>query len=775
MSAEEKRKRTRELQEELTRYNHQYHVLDSPEISDAEYDQLFRELLLLEAEFPALQTADSPTLKVGAPPLDRFEKVIHRMPMLSLGNAFGEGELYDFDKRVRDRLKSIETIEYVAEPKLDGLAVSLIYSNGLFTQGATRGDGNTGEDITPNLRTIRNLPLQLIGAPSGRIEVRGEVFLDKKSFNRLNREQEKNNNKVFVNPRNAAAGSLRLLDSSITAARPLRIYIYSTGLVEVDAELPRTHWETLNWLAEMGLPINDASARCKSAAACQDYYEKILQGRDSLDYEIDGVVFKVDNLELQGNLGFVSRAPRWAIAYKFPAQEMTTRLLAVDFQVGRSGALTPVARLEPVFVGGAMVSNATLHNMDEIERKGIMIEDTVIVRRAGDVIPEVVSAIDSARPSDAMPIHMPEQCPVCGSPVERLSGVAVAKCTGGFNCAAQRREALKHFVSRKAMNIDGLGEKIIDQLLERKLVNWPSDLYSLEKGQLLDLELVKEKKATNILQALEDSKQTSLGRFLFALGIPEVGETTAEQLAAHFGSIDKLQAATIDYFIPKGISGIGEVTAQSVVDTIRELSTDDANTNEPDEPDEPDDSDTVNADSTPAQISDWLVRKVSGLKTLAANELVARYPTMDSLSQIDANSIRSQPSPSVEGVGEVMALHIVNFFAMQDNRLEIERLLKAGVSWPDIVPDTVTGDKSLAEQKLLAGKTYVITGKFSRLSRDEIRAALQSMGARVTGSVSKNTTALVCGEAAGSKLAKASALGIEIVDEVALEKMLSAI
>ena len=766
MSAEEKRKRTRKLQEELTRYNHQYHVLDSPEISDAEYDQLFRELLLLEAEFPALQTADSPTLKVGAPPLDRFEKVIHRMPMLSLGNAFGEDELYDFDKRVRDRLKSIKTVEYVAEPKLDGLAVSLIYSDGLFTQGATRGDGNTGEDITPNLRTIRNLPLQLIGAPSGRIEVRGEVFLDKKSFDRLNREQEKNNNKVFVNPRNAAAGSLRLLDSSITATRPLRIYIYSTGLVEVDAELPQTHWDRLNWLAEMGLPINAASARCKNAAACQDYYENILQGRDSLDYEIDGVVFKVDNLELQGKLGFVSRAPRWAIAYKFPAQEMTTRLLAVDFQVGRSGALTPVARLEPVFVGGAMVSNATLHNMDEIERKGIMIGDTVIVRRAGDVIPEVVSAIESARPSDSMPIHMPEQCPVCSSPVERLSGVAVAKCTGGFNCAAQRREALKHFVSRKAMNIDGLGEKIIDQLLERKLVNWPSDLYSLEKGQLLDLELVKDKKATNILQALEDSKQTSLGRFLFALGIPEVGETTAEQLAAHFGSIDKLQAATIDYFIPKGISGIGEVTAQSVVDTIRELSTDDANSDEPD---------TVNADSTPAQISDWLVHKVSGLKTLAANELVARYPTMESLSQIDANSIRSQPSPSVEGVGEIMALHIVNFFAMQDNRLEIDRLLKAGVSWPDILPDTVTGDKSVAEQKLLAGKTYVITGKFSRLSRDEISAALQGMGARVTGSVSKNTTALVCGEAAGSKLAKATALGIEIVDEVALEKMLSAI
>lgn len=751
-----KRNRARELQEKLTRYNQQYHIYDNPEIPDAEYDLLFRELQQLETEFPDLQTADSPTLKVGAAPLDRFEKVVHRMPMLSLGNAFGEEELSDFDKRIKDRLKISTDIEYVAEPKLDGLAVSLVYTDGVFNQGATRGDGNTGEDITPNLRTIRNLPLQLIGAPNGRIEVRGEVFLDKKSFDKLNQEQEKNNAKVFVNPRNAAAGSLRLLDSAITATRPLRIYIYSIGLVEVDVELPPTHWDTLAWLSEMGLPINDASARCSDIKGCQAYYQKTHKGRDALEYEIDGVVFKVDSLELQRELGFVSRAPRWAIASKFPAQEMTTVLLAVDFQVGRTGALTPVARLEPVFVGGAMVSNATLHNMDEIERKGIMVGDTVIVRRAGDVIPEVVAAVESARPTDAMSIELPPQCPVCGSAVERMSGVAVAKCTGGFNCSAQRREALKHFVSRKAMNIDGLGEKIIDQLLERKLVNWPSDLYLLSKEQLLDLDLVKDKKAENVLQAIEESKQTSLGRFLFALGIPEVGETTAEQLAAHFGSIDKLQVATLDYFIPRGISGIGDVTAQSVVDAVARCLADATS--------------PISADAPPAQIGEWLAQEVSGLKTATANKLVARFSTLEALRHIKANDIRSQPSPTVEGVGEIMAAHIVNFFQSEDNLLEIDRLVKAGISWPDIVPE----DESVIEGKSLAGETYVITGKFSGLSRDEISAALQSMGARVTGSVSKNTTALVCGEAAGSKLTKANALGLRIIDEVELEKILSA-
>lgn len=755
MSVADKKSRALELQKKLNRYNYLYHVEDNPEVPDAEYDQLFRELQQLESENPELQTPDSPTLKVGAAPLDKFEKVEHRLPMLSLGNAFGEDELSDFDKRIKDRLKDSETIAYVAEPKLDGLAVSLVYMDGIFVQGATRGDGNTGEDITPNLRTIRNLPLQLINAPSGRIEVRGEVFLDKQSFVKLNREQEKNNAKVFVNPRNAAAGSLRLLDSSITAKRPLRIYVYSIGLVEVDAELPATHWETLKWLERMGLPFNGVSARCKGVKACQSYYEKTLAERESLDYEIDGVVFKVDDLELQRSLGFVARAPRWAVAYKFPAQEVTTRLLDVDFQVGRTGALTPVARLDPVFVGGAMVSNATLHNMDEIERKGVMIGDTVIVRRAGDVIPEVVSAVVSDRQPGNRDIELPARCPECDSPVERLSGVAVAKCTGGFNCPAQRREALKHFVSRKAMNIDGLGEKIIDQLLERNLVNWPSDLYALSREQLLDLDLVKDKKADNILQALEQSKQTSLGRFLFALGVPEVGETTAEQLAVHFGSIDKLQAATLDYFIPEGISGIGEVTAQSIVKALQSSST----------------VDELTAEATAPQIAEWLTKTVSGLKPAAADMLVARYPTAAVLKRVEENDIRSNPSPTVEGVGEIMATHIVNFFASDSNRSEIRRLIEAGISWPDAL-DTGKQQETSTKQKL-AGETLVITGKFSRLSREEISASLQAMGARVTGSVSKNTTALVCGEAAGSKLTKATALGIKIIDESELDSILT--
>jgi len=755
MTAADKKHRAVELQKKLTRYNYQYHNLDDPEIPDADYDQLFRELQQIESDFPELQSADSPTLKVGAAPLDRFEKVVHRMPMLSLGNAFGEDELGDFDKRIKDRLKAYEVVDYVAEPKLDGLAVSLVYIDGLFTQGATRGDGTTGEDITPNLRTIKNLPLKLKSAPPGRIEVRGEVFLDKSSFDGLNRVQKEKDAKVFVNPRNAAAGSLRLLDSKITATRPLQVYIYSIGMTEVETQLPATHWDALNWLAEMGLPINDASARCRGVRDCQRYYEQTLKARESLDYEIDGVVFKVNSFEMQRELGFVARAPRWAIAYKFPAQEVVTSLLSVDFQVGRTGALTPVARLEPVFVGGAMVSNATLHNMDEIERKGIMIGDAVVVRRAGDVIPEVVSAVESSRPVDAAQITLPTRCPVCDSVVDRVAGVAVAKCTGGFKCAAQRREALKHFVSRKAMNIDGLGEKIIDQLLERQMVSWPSDLYSLTKEQLLDLDLVKDKKAENILQAVLASKQTSLGRFLFALGIPEVGETTAEQLAIHFGSIENLQAAPMEYFIPEGISGVGEVTALAVIDAISRSSGDTAN--------------GIGADSSATEISEWLTQEVSGLKAASASKLLARYATLEALETIEANDIRSQPSPRVEGVGEVMAEHIVNFFKSSDNRSEIKRLIEVGIAWSDVQSAEEVSDL----EQSLAGETYVITGKFTRRSRDEISTALQARGARVVGSVSKNTTALVCGEAAGSKLSKANALGLRIIDEAELERILA--
>ncbi|MEM7259416.1 MAG: NAD-dependent DNA ligase LigA, partial [Pseudomonadota bacterium] len=551
-------RRAGELQQTLSYHNHLYHVQDQPEIPDAEYDRLFHELKALEAEHPSLQTPDSPTLRVGGLPLDKFEKVTHRQAMLSLDNAFGEKELSDFDQRIKDRLKSADAVEYVAEPKLDGLAVSLIYQDGVFSQGATRGDGTTGEDITPNIRTIRSLPLSLKDAPAGRIEVRGEVFIDKQSFEQLNKLQADANEKVFVNPRNAAAGSLRLLDSSITANRPLRIIIYSMGLIDIAQPLADTHWDMLQWFAEMGLPVSDQSEKLTGPAACQQYYDQLLARREALEYEIDGIVYKVNRLDLQQQLGYVSRAPRWAIAYKFPAEEATTQLKNVEFQVGRTGALTPVARLEPVFVGGAMVSNATLHNMDEVARKGIMIGDTVVVRRAGDVIPEVVSAVLSNRPASATPIELPSHCPVCESPVIVSEDVAVAKCSGGFNCGAQRRESLKHFVSRKAMNIDGLGEKLIDQLVGKAMVNRPSDLYHLTREQLLELDLVAEKTADNLLAAIESSKDTTLGRFIFALGIPEVGETTARQLADHFGGMEGIMATTVEYFVPTGIEGIGK-------------------------------------------------------------------------------------------------------------------------------------------------------------------------------------------------------------------------
>ena len=453
-SKSESAKRIDWLRETLNHHSHLYHTLDAPELPDAEYDKLFNELISLEEKFPDLQTPDSPSLRVGGQPLDKFEKVTHRQAMLSLGNAFEEQDLLDFDKRIKDRLKTTsEKVSYVAEPKLDGLAVSLTYQDGLFVQGATRGNGQVGEDITPNLRTIKSLPLKLENAPDGLIEVRGEVFIDKQSFAALNKTQEAREDKVFVNPRNAAAGSLRLLDSSITASRPLRIYIYSTGPVEIATDLPETHWDMLQWLGALGLPVNPESKKQKDIKACFKYYNSLLKRREKLDYEIDGIVFKVDSLDQQQELGYVSRAPRWAVAHKFPAEEATTELLEVDFQVGRTGALTPVARLEPVFVGGAMVSNATLHNMDEVARKGIRIGDTVIVRRAGDVIPEVVSAVESQRPKGAKKIKLPNACPECGSAVLESEDMAVAKCSGGFNCMAQRREGLKHFVSRRAMNL----------------------------------------------------------------------------------------------------------------------------------------------------------------------------------------------------------------------------------------------------------------------------------------------------------------------------------
>lgn len=742
--------RAEELRDELNHHNYLYHVMDTPELPDAQFDKLFQELQALEKQHPSLQVPDSPTQRVGGVAQEKFPKVEHRQAMLSLGNAFSPEELSDFDRRIKDRLKSKSTtIEYVAEPKLDGLAVSLVYTDGVFLQGATRGDGQVGEDITPNLRTIKSLPLTLKDAPSGRIEVRGEVFIDKKAFEQLNKDQQKKQEKVFVNPRNAAAGSLRLLDSTITASRPLRITIYSMGLLELDDQTPATHWDMLQWFGSMGFPISTVSEKLDGVEACQRYYEDILQRRSNLDFEIDGVVFKVNDFDQQESLGFVSRAPRWAVAYKFPAEEATTELLSVDFQVGRTGALTPVARLEPVFVGGAMVSNATLHNMDEVARKGVMVGDTVVVRRAGDVIPEVVSAIESNRPATAVAIELPEKCPVCDSPVVISSDVAVAKCSGGFVCTAQRREALKHFVSRRAMNIDGLGEKVIDQLLNRDLVNRPSDLYELSKEQLLELDLIAEKSADNLLSAIEQSKKTNLGKFLYALGIPEVGETTARQLAIHFGQLEPLMSATVDYFVPTGIEGIGKTRAQAIVKIVRDQ------------------------ESLPQgdKLREWLLDVIPRAKPAEVDSLLQKYPESQALKKMDINDIQSKGDSRVEGVGQTMADLIVAFFKNKDNLEEIHNLRRVGIEWSATEPAI---ENSGSSQGALTGNIYVITGKFDGLSRDDIAASLVAQGGKVTGSVSKKTTALICGEAAGSKLSKAEALGVEIIRAADLNALLSA-
>lgn len=736
------------LRETLNHHSHLYHTLDAPELPDAEYDKLFNELISLEEKNPQLQTPDSPTLRVGGQPLDKFDKVTHRQAMLSLGNAFEEKDLLDFDKRIKDRLKTTtESITYVAEPKLDGLAVSLTYQDGVFVLGATRGDGQVGEDITPNLRTIKSLPLKLDNAPKGLIEVRGEVFIDKPSFVTLNKYQEEREDKVFVNPRNAAAGSLRLLDSSITASRPLRIYIYSTGPVEVEADLPETHWDMLQWLGSMGLPVNPESKQQKDIKACHKYYNSLLKRRDKLDYEIDGIVFKVNSLNQQQELGYVSRAPRWAIAHKFPAEEATTELLAVDFQVGRTGALTPVARLEPVFVGGAMVSNATLHNMDEVARKGIRIGDTVIVRRAGDVIPEVVSAVESQRPPKTKKITLPAKCPECGSAVLESDDMAVAKCSGGFNCLAQRREGLKHFVSRRAMNVDGLGEKLIEQVMDREMVRFPSDLYHLKRDQLLQLDLVKDKTADNLLNAIEQSKETTLGKFLFSLGIPEVGETTAEQLADHFRSVEALADAELQYFIPRGIEGIGKTRAETMATLFQ----------------------TEDLPDKGEPLAEWLKDNVPRIKAVEIERLLEKFPTAAKLKAVSANDLQGKGGSRVEGIGETMAALIVEFFNSAENKNEIKRLTDAGVHWPSEDDSPLEADSN----DNLAGKTFVITGKFADMTRDEISAALKARGGKVTGSVSKNTSVLICGEAAGSKLTKAESLGIEIVDEQGLQALLS--
>ena len=551
------------LREQLRYHAYQYYVLDDPDVPDAEYDRLYQQLLVLEAAHPSLITSDSPSQRVGSTPLSAFEQIQHQMPMLSLDNVFNEDDLKAFDQRVQDRLKISEEVSYTAEPKLDGLAISIRYEKGELIYAATRGDGSTGENVTQNVRTIHSVPLRLLGENFPDVlEVRGEVFMPKKGFDELNKRARENDEKEFANPRNAAAGSLRQLDPTITAKRPLSIYCYSTGVVEGGA-LADTHYEILQQLKTFGLPVCNEIKKVRGVKACMDYYSDMAERRDKLSYDIDGIVYKVNDIALQNRLGFVARAPRWAIAHKFPAQEEISKILAVDFQVGRTGAVTPVARLEPVFVGGVTVSNATLHNMDEIRRKDVRVGDQVIVRRAGDVIPEIARVVPGSRKAQLEEIQMPVTCPVCDSLVEQIEGEAVARCTGGLFCSAQRAEAIKHFSSRKAMDIDGLGDKIVEQLVDEGLINTPADLYDLTLEDLVKLERMGEKSANNLIDALAASKQPMLSRFIYALGIREVGETTAMNLANAFRSLDAIQKAEFEQLVE--VQDIGPIVAQHIV------------------------------------------------------------------------------------------------------------------------------------------------------------------------------------------------------------------
>lgn len=658
------------LREEINHHNYRYYALDDPQITDADYDRLMQRLRELEQQHPETITPDSPTQRVGAAPLSAFASVRHEMPMLSLDNAFSDEDLSAFNQRVLDRLKTREDIEYVCEVKLDGIAVSLLYRDGLLVRGATRGDGTNGEDITQNVRTIKSIPLRLHGTDFPAVlEVRGEIYMPKAGFNALNEKARAAGEKLFVNPRNAAAGSLRQLDSRITANRPLEMCAYSVGRVE-GGELPATHFDTLAALKRWGFLTNKETAVVPNIDEAKQFYRRIGEKRDQLAYDIDGIVFKVNSLALQEKLGFISRAPRWAIAYKFPAQEESTLLLDVEFQVGRTGAITPVARLQPVFVGGVTVSNATLHNRDEINRLGLKIGDTVIVRRAGDVIPQIVQVVESKRTATARDIMFPEQCPVCGSHVEALADEAVARCSGGLVCAAQRKEAIKHYASRKAMDIEGLGDKLVEQLVDAGLVNGLADIYSLTREQLAALDRMGEKSADNILAALEKSKHTTLAKFIYALGIREVGEATARNFANYFGSFDKLAAAD-------------ETTLQQVPD-----------------------------------------------------------------------------------VGPVVAHFVAEFFAQESNLVAVQALRGHGVHWEDV-------EVASPETLPLAGKTYVLTGTLDTMSRDDAKAHLLALGAKVSGSVSAKTDYVVAGPGAGSKLAKAESLGVAVMSENELLELLT--
>jgi DNA ligase (NAD+) len=674
-----------QLHRKINQYNHQYYVLDQPTVPDSAYDRLMLSLIALELEYPELKTLDSPSQKVGGQALKSFTQVTHQLPMLSLDNVFSLQDFHSFVKRLKERLNTNEKLRFCAEPKLDGLAVSLSYENGLLVQAATRGDGSVGENITANIRTVKSIPLKLLGV-SGKdyptiLEVRGEVFMPKSSFEELNLQAIKRGEKGFANPRNAAAGSLRQLDSKITAKRNLAFYAYSLGFVSTMNKLKsesedvmtkffaNSHYDRLCQLKTIGFPMSPDVRLLHSEDACEAFYQDILNKRNALSYEIDGTVLKVDDIGLQLILGFVARAPRWAIAYKFPAEEELTCVEEVEFQVGRTGAITPVARLTPVFVGGVTVSNATLHNQDEITRLGLKINDTVIIRRAGDVIPQIVSVVIDKRDDNCKEIIFPESCPVCDSMVLKPEGEAVLRCTAGLFCGAQRKEAIKHFASRKAHDIDGLGDKLVEQLVDEKLINTPADLFSLTEIQISTMERMGKKSATNLINAIEISKQTTLAKFVYGLGIREVGEATAANLVNHFQTLTAIEKASIEVL-------------QQVTD-----------------------------------------------------------------------------------VGEIVAKNIINFFKEMHN-LEVVAHLSAVMHWPSVEVKSIK-DLPLAE------KTFVLTGTLTQMDRTEAKTALQSLGAKVSGSVSKKTHFVVAGDKAGSKLTKAQDLGLTVLSEDDLVELLA--
>ena len=665
----EVRKRAEQLREQIAQANYDYYALDAPKISDAEYDRLFRELQQLESDHPALVDNDSPTQRVGSAPLPAFNTVQHATPMLSLNNAFDEAEIIAFDRRIKETLDRSGEIDYAVEPKFDGLAVSLSYEAGALVLGATRGDGYAGEDVTTNLRTVRAIPLRLPKGAPKTLEVRGEVLMLRRDFEKLNEQQAARGEKIFANPRNAAAGSLRQLDSHITATRRLAFFAYGIGAASGGHVPEDAHSRQLDYLQSMLFPVAKQRDVVCGVTGLLKYYHDIAKRRNALPYDIDGVVYKVDSLRVQRELGFVSRAPRFALAHKFPAQEEITEVLDINVQVGRTGALTPVARLAPVRVGGVTVTNATLHNEDEVRRKDVRIGDFVIVRRAGDVIPEVVAVVTERRPKNARKFVMPGKCPVCRSAVERPEGEAVARCTAGLYCPAQRKQALWHFASRRAMDIEGLGEKLIDQLVENEMVENPADLYELTSEAVAKLERMAEKSAANVITSISASKSTSLERFIYALGIRNVGEQTAKDLASHFGDLEALM-------------------------------------------------------------------------------------------QADEEALQGVPE-----IGPVVAASVHRFFAEPHNREVIKRLVSNGVHWKKV-------KKSVARSSALAGKTFVLTGTLANMTRDEAKKRIESLGGKVSGSVSKKTDYVVAGDKPGSKLDKAQQLGVAVLDEPALLKLI---